>query len=356
LDVFTVPNEDYTLLVVDDNESNRDLLSRRLERQQYKVASAVDGRQALDMLSERAYDLVLLDLQMPELSGYEVLEQMQRDSLWRHIPVVVITAVDDLESVARCIALGAEDYLPKPFNAKLLAARIAACLEKKRLRDLEVSHMRQLSQERKRSDDLLHALFPHTIVDELKSTNTVRPRRHEDVAVLFCDIVGFTTFCDQRDPETVITHLREVFEAFEAITAANNLEKIKTIGDAYLATAGMMSRVENPVLNAIRAGLEMIDVARKSEPHWEIRVGIHYGPVVSGLVGKRQYSFDLWGDTVNTASRIETNGSPGAVNVSATAWQQVADLCRGESLGLIPIKGKGELEIVRFKGFLPGAV
>lgn len=346
-------NARYTLLVVDDNENNRELLTRRLQKQGFQFQEAANGREALELLSEHKFDLVLLDLHMPEVSGYEVLEKMKADSIWRHIPVIVITAVDDMDSVARCIRSGAEDYLPKPFNSTLLQARIGACLEKKRLRELEQTHLRQIKAERRAADDLLHMLFPHMIIDELKSTKTVRPRRHENVAVLFCDIVGFTAYCDQRLPEDVIPHLRELFEEYEDLVVTHGLEKIKTIGDAFMATAGLLTHVENPVLNCVKCGLEMIRIAGEISARWEVRVGIHCGPIVSGLVGQRQYSFDLWGDTVNTAARVESHGRPGCVNVSAAAWQQIADRCRGESLGVVPVKGKVDLEIFRFKEFLP---
>lgn len=136
----------YTLLVVDDNEDNRYTLTSRLKRQGYSnLTTAVNGRQALDLLRTRPFDLILLDIMMPELNGYQVLEQLKADETLRHIPVIMISAVDELDSVIRCIELGAEDYLPKPFNATLLKARIGACLEKKSLRDQEVSYLRDVA-------------------------------------------------------------------------------------------------------------------------------------------------------------------------------------------------------------------
>jgi sigma-B regulation protein RsbU (phosphoserine phosphatase) len=143
------------LLVVDDNEMNRDMLSRRLLRQGHQVEMATNGREALAMIESRAFDLVLLDIMMPEMNGYEVLEYVKSDPLLRHIPVIMITAVDEIESVVRCIELGADDYLPKPFNPILLKARINASLEKKRLRDQQVAYTRQLDLENRRKSDEL---------------------------------------------------------------------------------------------------------------------------------------------------------------------------------------------------------
>ncbi|MBI2876400.1 MAG: response regulator [Candidatus Tectomicrobia bacterium] len=338
------------LLIVDDNEINRDMLSRRLQRQGYTVVVAEDGRQALEKIQEQPFDLILLDLMMPEMNGYQVLEHLKADPILRHIPVIMISALDEMDSVVRCIEIGAEDYLPKPFNPVLLKARIGACLEKKRLRDREVLHLEQIEAEKKRADELLHVILPHEIVEELKATDTVRPRRYENVAVLFCDIVDFTGYCNGRHPEEVIAHLRELVESFEALALRYDLEKIKTIGDSFMAAAGLLKPVANPMLNCVKCGLEMISTAQQMSARWNVRVGIHMGPVIAGVVGHRQYLFDLWGDTVNTAARIESHGVNGSVNVSREAWQWIADQCQGQSIGPVFLKGKGEVELFRVDG------
>src|SRR5574341_240999 len=174
--------QNATLLVVDDNEMNRDVLQRRLERQGYAVETAVNGREAMEFLQREpsGVDLMLLDLMMPEMHGYELLKQVKADEVMRHIPVIMITAVDDIDSVVRCIEMGAEDYLPKPFDPVLLQARIGACLEKKFLRDREVSHLRQIEEQRRRSDALLRIILPHDVAEELKATQAVKPRRFDN--------------------------------------------------------------------------------------------------------------------------------------------------------------------------------
>ena len=335
------------ILVVDDNEINRDVLSRRLVRQGYTPLTAQNGREAIEMLRAEAFDLVLLDILMPEMNGYEALAQLKADPVLRYIPVIMISALDEIESVVRCIEIGAEDYLPKPFNPVVLRARIGASLEKKRLRDREVLYLRQIEEEKKRSDDLLHVILPHDIVKELKANGFVAPRRHEDVAVLFCDIVGFTPYSASRQPEEIVAALQLLFEAYEELAAQYQMYKIKTIGDSFMSTAGLLVPVPNPVLSAVRCGLEMVTTARHLPAGWDVRVGIHAGPVVAGVVGRKQYLYDLWGDTVNTAARVESHGSKAGVNVSASAWERIKDQCEGRSLGLIPVKGKGEMEIFR---------
>jgi len=336
------------LLVVDDNEDNRYTLTRRLNRQGYEnLTTAENGREALDLLAKRPFDLVLLDIMMPVMNGYEVLEHIKSDMALRDIPVIMISAVDEMESIVRCIKAGAEDHLPKPFNASLLKARIGASLEKKRLRDQEASYLKQIEVEKKRADDLLHATLPAAAVHELKATNMVRPRRFEDVAVLFCDVVGFTSYCDKHTPEEVVSHLQALVTEFEEVTAKHGLEKIKTVGDAFMATAGLLQHVEAPAAASVQAGFDMIAVARQLEAGWDVRVGIHMGPVVGGVVGRKQYLFDIWGDTVNIAARIADQADPGAVLVSAALWRNLGDIFRGSSKGLVELKGKGDLELVQ---------
>ena len=335
------------ILVVDDEETNRYTLVRRLQRAGYaNVATAENGRAALDMLRARPFDLVLLDIMMPEVDGYEVLRQVKSDLRLRHVPVIMISAIDDIASVVKCIELGAEDYLPKPFNSVLLSARIGACLEKKRLRDQEAMFLEHVQAERKRSDSLLNVILPAEAVKELKATGAVQPRRYEDVAVLFCDIVGFTAYCERRTPEEIVTQLQALVGAFEEISHGHGMEKIKTIGDAFMATAGLLRHVESPLLASVRCGLDMAEAVQRVVPDWRVRVGVHIGPVVAGIVGNRQYLFDLWGDTVNVASRLSDLGDGNTVTMTYGAWAQVQHACEGRMLGSVDIKGKGRIDVV----------
>jgi adenylate cyclase len=333
------------LLVVDDNETNRDLLSRTLQRQGHRVVAAEGGRQALERLAGDTFDLVLLDIMMPDMNGFEVLERMKADAELRRLPVIMISALDELDSVVRAIEMGAEDYLPKPFNPVLLRARIEACLQQKRFQDREVMYLRQIEAEKRRADELLHVILPDEIVDELKATNAVKARRYANVAVLFCDVVGFTTYSEKAEPEQVLAYLQELVDLQEALALRYDLQKIKTIGDCFMAACGLLKPVPNPVLNTVRWGLDMVAAIPRLGAHWTVRVGIHAGPLVAGVVGHRQYLYDVFGDTVNTASRIESNGVPGRVAVSGAAWLQVADRCRGTSRGPVSLKGKGEMEV-----------
>ena len=160
--------ESPALLIVDDNEDNRYTLTQRLRRLHYtNVTTAVDGRQALQLLRDRDIDLVLLDVMLPELNGYEVLEQLKADERLRHVPVIMISALDQVESVVRCIELGAEDYLPKPFDPVILRARIGACLEKKRLRDQEVRYLQDVARVTTAAAAVEADAFDATVLDDV---------------------------------------------------------------------------------------------------------------------------------------------------------------------------------------------
>lgn len=340
------------ILVVDDNELTRELLARRVRSLGHFVETASGGAEALEALGRAPFDVILLDIVMPGMNGYEVLGRLKADPGLRSIPVIMISALDEIESAVRCIELGAEDYLPKPFDPTLLRARLGVSLEKKRLLDREQVHLQQIDEQRRRADELLHVIFPDEIVRELKATRSVRPRRYEDVAVLFTDIVGFTEYSDLRDPEEVVASLQRLVREHEELTALHDMEKIKTIGDSFMATAGLLKPCENPVLPSVRCGLAMIEAARTLPPHWELRVGVHVGPLVAGVLGQRQYLYDVIGDTVNIASRVEKHGAPGSVTLSSAAWARIADVARGESLGAVEMKGKGPTELIRFLEFV----
>ncbi len=340
-------DDDPSLLVAEDEEFNRTLILRHLKKEGFdNVEVAENGRQALDMARAGNFDLVLLDIEMPEMDGYGVLEQLKSDMRLRDVPVIMISSIDDMDSIVKCIELGADDYLPKPFDPVLLRARLGACLDKKRLLDEKASYLSQIKDEKKKSDELLNVILPAAAANELKRNGRVEPRQFDNVALLFCDIVGFTSFCSKHTAEEVVGGLQNLFVKFEEITRNHQMEKIKTIGDEFMATAGLLTPNENPLLSAVKCGLDMTAVARETEPNWEVRAGVHFGSVVAGIVGRDKYQFDVWGDTVNMAARMTGQGDPGTVAMTSETWLQVEDDCQGRTLGRIDVKGKGTVEII----------
>ena len=209
----------------------------------------------------------------------------------------------------------------------------------------------QESQEaRQHSEQLLRVILPEQIAEELTANDHVRARRHEDVAVLFADIVGFTSYCDTHEPEEVLEALTEITGRFEQIAEHHGLEKLKTIGDSFMATAGLLEPVLNPDLQCVKAGLDMIEACGNLASQWTVRVGVHSGELVAGVLGSKKFLFDVWGDTVNTASRVESNGVSNGVSVSGASWSRISHACRGQSRGKVAVKGKREMEMFLVEG------
>lgn len=340
------------MLVVDDNEMNRDLLSRRLQRQGFTVAMAEDGKQALEQIQSQPFDLVLLDVMMPQMNGYQVLEYLKTDTYLRHIPVIMISALDDMDSVVRCIELGAEDYLFKPFNQTLLKARIGACLEKKRLRDQEQAFLRQIQTEQEKSEQLLLNVLPKPIADRLKQGQQTIADNFSEVTVLFADIVGFTELSAALAPTDLVELLNQIFSEFDHLVEQHQLEKIKTIGDAYLVVGGLPTPRPDHAEAIADLALSMQKAITRftlpgyplhSDNSLKMRIGINTGPVGAGVIGTSKFAYDLWGDTVNTASRMESHGVPGQIQVSAITYELLKDHYRFQSRGTIDVKGKGEM-------------
>jgi adenylate cyclase len=280
------------------------LLTRSLERAGHEVRTAVNGVEALEMLREDQPDVVLLDIIMPELDGVSVLEQMKADDALNHLPVIMISAVDETESVLRCIEIGAEDYLPKPFDPVLLRARINAGLTKKRLHDLE--------QERVRG--VFSRFVPeHVVADVLERTDgDLRLGGSREIGtVMFTDIRGFTAFTEATDPHRVIDLLNQYFgEMIDAIFEHRGT-LVGYRGDGLLAVFGAPIPLEDHADRALAAAREMLDIRlprfnREQDLEFQMGVGLNSGPFMSGNVGSaRRLEYTVHGDTVNTAARIE---------------------------------------------------
>jgi class 3 adenylate cyclase/CheY-like chemotaxis protein len=336
------------ILVVDDIASNRDLLTRRLVRDGHQVETAADGPGALDRLVTERFDLILLDLMMPGMSGFEVLCRLKSSSQTRHIPVIMISALEEIDTAVRCIEAGAEDYLPKPFNPIVLRARINACLEKKWLRDREQSHLEEIRLEKQRSESLLLNILPQTIVTRMRNGEAMIADRFDEATILFADLVGFTVLATGLPPNRVLEILSEMFSRFDRAVAERGLEKIKTIGDAYLVAGGLPEPMLDHASRIADLSLAMVEIVRNAREVLKIdlraRIGIHTGPVVAGVIGTHKFIYDVWGDTVNTASRMETFGAPDRIHVSAELRAALGQRYVFEHRGPLEVKGKGIME------------
>ncbi len=349
------PAQSASVLIVDDSRTLRRLLIRALaEIGISDVTEAADGREALELVTSKEFDLVLLDMEMPELDGLQVLYAIKTDPLIRSLPVIVISGAEQFDNAVKCIEMGAEDYLPKPFNPVLLRARVMSSLEKKRLRDLdrvrlvELQYEKELLQlEKEKSEHLLLNILPRPIAERLKGGERTIADSHPQVTVLFADLVGFTQLSTKTAPQEMVNLLNEVFSHFDRLAERHGLEKIKTIGDNYMLVGGLPMARDDHAIAVAEMALDMIeDVARINEMNQRqisIRIGINTGPVVAGVIGKKKFTYDLWGDTVNLASRMESAGLPNSIHVSPSTHAALHGKFALAERGLVLCKGVGEI-------------
>lgn len=336
------------ILVIDDNESNCDLLARQLTRDGHAVETAGSGPQGLALAAARGFDLILLDVLMPEMSGYDVLNTLKRDGGTADIPVIMISALDEMDSIVRCIEAGAVDYLPKPFQAALLRARIRASLENKLLRDRERAMMEEIRLAKERNETLLLSILPKAVVERINDGAGMVADHIPEATILFADIVNFTPFAGTLPPSDLVGLLNRIFSAFDRLAEQHGAEKIKTIGDGYMVAVGIPEPCEDHAAIAARLSLAMLDtLARIREEIGapiRLRIGLHAGPAVAGVIGERKFAYDIWGSTVNIASRMESHGAPGCVHVTKSVADRLAGRFKIVPRGAVEVKGAGLME------------
>ncbi len=350
------------ILLVEDNAELRKVIVQILHTLGYaNVTEAADGQAALDLLAQREFDLIVLDIEMPRVNGFEVLASLKRDPARRHLPVIVASGLDRLDAVVRCIELGAEDFLPKPVNSVLLGARVGASLERKRLRDLERLRLLELQQEKQllqaeqeKSERLLLNILPQAIAERLKRGEHTIAERHATVTVLFADLVEFSALSNHTDPQELVALLNDLFSRFDRLAGQHGLEKIKTIGDCYLVVGGLPEPTASHATDVASMALEMLtalaDLNRERGLKLGLRIGLNSGPVVAGVIGSRKFTYDLWGVTVNLAARVQSSGLPNRVNVSANTFELLRNDFRLTERGTVECKGLGQVRTYLLEG------
>jgi len=332
-----VRNDAARLLVVDDNKVNRLLLTRSLELQGHRVATAENGRVALEMLRREAFDLMLLDMEMPEMDGFQVLEQLFKDLQLRDLPVIVTSSLEGVASVVRCIELGAQDYLNKPVNPVLLKARIGASLEKKRLQD-------QLKE-------MVRRFATPEVAQDLQVSGFALGGKRVVASVMFSDIRDFTPLVESQPPEETIDLINTYYTLmFDAISSHGGVVN-QMIGDGLMAIFGAPLPLPDHEASAVRAALEMIELvgmfnlerAAAEKPQIRIGIGIASGEMVAGYAGtSRRATYTCMGDTVNLAARLETHTklAKRSILIDSATRKALPERVAVESLGPVEIKGK----------------
>lgn len=324
------------LLVVDDNKVNRLLLARSVELHGYRATLAENGRVALEMLQNSPFDLLLLDIEMPEVDGFQVLAQLKADAALRDLPVIVTSSVEGVANIVRCIELGAEDYLSKPVNPILLKARISASLEKKRLRDEQ--------------KELVRRFATPEVAQDLQESGFALGGRHVWATVMFCDIRSFTSQAEQQPPEETIDLLNTYYTLmFDAITTHGGVVN-QMIGDGLMAVFGAPLALADHSASAVRAARDMVEMiellnaerAVVGKTSIRIGIGIASGRMVAGYVGTQQRAtYTCVGESVNLAARLEahTKVARRPVLIDALTRTRLDDHFDFELIGPVPFRG-----------------
>jgi class 3 adenylate cyclase len=342
-------------LVVDDSAVNRQLLVRHLASIGIDAREATDGRSALETLRSdagRDVGVVLLDIVMPEMDGYETLAAIKADDDLRHVPVIMISGVDELDSVVRCIQLGATDYLPKPFNPTILAARVRASLAEKRMRDLEAEHAARLKElletiERQK-EELARFLSPQVaaLVGTPEGQSLLAGHRREATAV-FCDLRGFTSFSDQAEPEEVLGLLREYHAHMGTLIVEHGGTLEHFAGDGMLVFFNDPVPQPDHVERAVRMAVAMRDMFAGLAAKWArlgfelgLGVGIATGYATLGRIGfEGRYDYGMVGTAVIIASRLSSVAEADQILLNPRAHAAVEQLVDVQSVGDLALKG-----------------
>lgn len=320
------------ILVIEDEPANIQTLSTLLKERGYNINIATNGRQGLEVLERIRPDLILLDIMMPEMDGFETCRRIKASTARQEIPIIFLTAKTDTADIVRGFELGAVDYVAKPFNAHELLARVNTHLT------LDYLH--------RENERLLLNVLPASIANKLKQQVGIIAERFDDVSVLFADIVGFTPLSARLSPTELIESLNRVFSGFDELADHHKLEKIKTIGDGYMVAGGLIEQNADHLVAMATMALAMHENVRELNSEFgglSLRIGLQVGSVIAGVIGIRKFIYDVWGDTVNTASRLESHGAPGRTHVSEMVFERLQGRFAFEARGTIELKGRGPM-------------
>lgn len=396
------------IVMAEDSRVQGMILKRAIESRGDTVHWAPNGAEALEMVRQHRPAIVISDVEMPEMDGHELCRRLKEDASLRGIPVLMLTSLASTSDILKGLRMGADAYVTKPYEPPHLLERIDHLLahanapdrpgeplsleydgetlqldvsrrqllnlllstyenilcQNAKLREMhaqltETGH--ELAASLTQTRDLLYRVFPRSIADELSTLGQSQPRHFDAVTVLFTDFVGFTKIAETMEPRQLIDDLENYFRRFDQLAGQCHMEKLKTIGDAYMAAGGVPMVNTTHALDAAMLAIALREftaeeTARRmsrSQPAFNIRIGLHTGPLVAGVIGDQRFTYDLWGDTVNTASRLESGGEPGRINVSGTTYKQLETFFQCTPRGRIQVKNRTSVDMYFLDRFKP---
>ena len=342
LNVLIIEDDEFVSMIYEDHLEEADQI-------EFTVEKHTELEPGLDRLKTESFDILLLDLNLPDSDYNNTISTIP--SIADRVPIIIMTSTNDEKLALKTMNMGAQDYLNKDKLDKVLFIRsILYAVERQQLK-------LDLQKEKEKSDELLHNILPDSVIREIREKGKATAKEFERATILFTDFVGFTKIGSSLSASDLVQELDVCFRAFDEIVEKFNIEKIKTIGDAYLAVGGLSNSDSNSAEKVVQAALEMqaFIVNRKTTreaeglPAFEMRVGAHTGSVVAGIVGTLKFQYDIWGDAVNVASRMESHGEVGEVNISSQTQSLIQNHASFDFInrGTIDIKGKGEMEMWR---------
>lgn len=397
----------FRILIVDDYPALVTLMRHKLIQRGFEVITAQNGEDAFELVNSEHPDLVISDVEMPVIDGYELCRKIKSDFSLTQIPVILITSLVTSESLLKGISAGADNYLTKPFDDDTLFTKINDLLNQSTVpfnereevevfvegkkyeikadynhlinllvstykntlaQNIELASVKQklntinenLAYSKKEHEELLQNIFPPNVAESLLAYGNVTPERYDDVTIMFTDFNGFTKVVPNLTPEELINSLSFYFDKFDEIASRHNLVKIKTIGDSYMAAGGLSERNKTHPVDMILTALEInqfMDEAKDNRPekvpYFPLRIGINTGRTVVGVIGKKRFAYDIWGDAVNMASRMEQHAEESSINISEVTYQRVKDFFECSHRGKIEVKNMGEVSMYNIQRIIP---
>ncbi len=340
------------LLIAEDEGIIAKDLSVTLKRLGYEVVGiAKSAFDAINKANTLTPNLILMDIMLEgDVSGIEAAEEIQADL---DIPIIYLTALADEETIHRAKITEPFGYLLKPFDERSLHSTIEMALYKHDINYKLRQRTLELEAEKRKTDSLLHNILPIEIVEEFKLHGKIAPREYKMVTLLFTDFQGFTSISSKMSASALVEELNDIFKNFDAIIEDHGLEKLKTIGDSYMVGSGFPKENDNHAVITILAALEMNEYLRKrnlnSNHQWVMRTGVHSGSVVAGVIGKNKFTYDVWGDTVNIASRMEQYGKAGEINITTATYNLIKDMFDCEENGKLNLIHDSETQMYLVK-------